>query len=100
MLWYLYIEGRCKKGNEQINWPFGYFVHAFISSKTIDEAIEITSKHLSDKDLDIIDIIDKGLFSSFTWEDESKKKEINRLAKIAEGIDEFPIFSEFYTWKL
>jgi hypothetical protein len=99
MLWYLYIEGRCK-GNEEINKPFGYFVHAFISSKKLDEAVEITSEHLSDEGLDIIDIIDKGLFSSFTWEDESKKKEINRLAKIAERVDEFPIFSEFYTWKL
>lgn len=99
MLWYFFIEGRCK-GNEEINWPFGYFVNVFISSKTIDEAREITSKHLSDKGLDIIDIIDKGPFSSFSWKDEKFEKEFNRLAKIAEGIDEYPIFSKFETWKL
>lgn len=100
MLWYLFIEGRCKKGNEQINWPFGYFVHAFISSKTLDEAIEITSKTLLEDDLEIVEIIDKGRFSTFTWDNESKRKEINSLAKIAERVDEYPIFSKFETWKL
>ena len=100
MLWYLFIEGRCKKGNEQINWPFGYFVNVFISSTTLDEAIEITSKILLEDGLEIVEIIDKGSFSSFSWDDERFEKEFNRLAKIAEGIDEYPIFSKFETWKL
>lgn len=99
MLWYLFIEGRCE-GNEEIDKPFGYFVNVFISSKTLDEAIASTSKNLLEDGLEIVEIIDKGRFSSFAWEDEGFEKEFNRLAKIAERVDEFPIFSKFETWKL
>ena len=99
MLWYFHMEGRCE-GNDEINEPFGFFVHVFINSKTVDEALEITSKHLSEEGLEIVDIRRKGSFDSFTWKNEGLEKKLNKLAKIAEGIDEFPIFSEFQSWVL
>lgn len=95
--WYFFIEGRCC-GNDEIPEPFGFFVHAIISSSDIAEARRLVETQLELEGMEVYEYVSNGRFDEFFWEDVDRQTEMAELAVACKRKSGEPQFSEFQSW--
>lgn len=97
--WFFKIEG-FSEANEDIDYPFGFFVNCLISTKVNLNTAKKTV--ISDLELDsykIANIEYSGKFQDFSWDEKDIQIELDKLAKETEENPEIVHYSNFHIWE-
>lgn len=92
---FIRLEG-IKKNKRKRNQ--GFVVNCFIHTDySIDDFENALLQDLKDSQLEVVNILNKGLYKNFTW-DKSHSTEINELVKLAVSSPNEIQYGPFHSW--